>query len=178
MSRIGNKSIKIPASVDINVCKSRMCSVKGPKGELGFGIPDGISIKMEGDTLSVVPDNDNKLTRQKWGAMRTQLSNMVVGVTQGFTRHLIIEGVGYRAQLQGTTLKMSLGYSHDVDINVPSDITVKVVKPTEIEVFGINCQNVGEFCAKIISWRPTEPYKGKGVRLRDSYVFRKEGKKK
>jgi large subunit ribosomal protein L6 len=177
MSRIGNKRVKIPSGVNVSL-DGKIITANGKRGLLSFTLPQGISIKIEDNMILVKPDNGNKVNRQNWGSTRTQVNNLVVGVSDGFARALEISGVGYRAQMNGNELKLSLGYSHDVVLDIPNDLEVKVTKPTEIEVSGSSNQKVGEFCAKIMSWRPCEPYKGKGIKIKGSYTFRKEGKKK
>lgn len=177
MSRIGKKAVPIPAGVTASI-ESGTLSVKGPKGVLTLGLSDLIDYKVEGDEIQVNPANDTKLARSFWGMQRTLVSNLVEGVTVGFTKTLDITGVGYRAKGQGKTLKLELGFSHDVDLDVPEGITVNTPDQTTIEISGIDKQAVGQFAAEIREWRKPEPYKGKGIKYRGEYIFRKEGKKK
>lgn len=177
MSRIGKKPVAIPSGVTANI-ENGTLSVKGPKGVLDLGLSDLIDYKVEGDEISVMPANDSKQARSYWGMQRTLVSNLVEGVTQGFTKVLEISGVGYRAQAQGNKLKLQLGYSHDVDLDVPQGVEVKTPDQTTIEISGVDKQAVGQFAAEIRRWRKPEPYKGKGIKYRGEYIFRKEGKKK
>ncbi|WP_128892961.1 50S ribosomal protein L6 [Erythrobacter sp. HKB08] len=177
MSRIGKKPVAIPSGVEAKIDNGTL-SVKGPKGTLSMGLSDLIDYKVEGDEIQVNPANDTKQARSYWGMQRTLVSNLVEGVTEGFTKTLEITGVGYRAQAQGKKLKLQLGYSHDVDLDVPEGIEVKTPDQTTVEVSGIDKQAVGQFAAEIRRWRKPEPYKGKGIKYRGEYVFRKEGKKK
>jgi large subunit ribosomal protein L6 len=177
MSRIGKKPVAIPSGVTANIDNGTL-SVKGPKGTLTLGLSDFIDYKVEGDQISVMPANDSKEARSYWGMQRTLVSNLVEGVTQGFTKVLEITGVGYRAAAQGNKLKLQLGYSHDVDLDVPQGVEVKTPDQTTIEISGTDKQAVGQFAAEIRRWRKPEPYKGKGIKYRGEYIFRKEGKKK
>ncbi len=177
MSRIGKKPIAIPNGVTADIADSTL-TVKGPKGTLAIGLSDLVEYKVEGDEISVQPANDTKAARSHWGMQRTLVSNLVEGVTEGFTKVLEITGVGYRAQAQGKKLKLQLGYSHDVDIDVPEGIEIKTPDNTTVEISGIDKQQVGQIAAEIRRWRKPEPYKGKGIKYRGEYVFRKEGKKK
>ena len=177
MSRIGKKPVAIPSGVTAQI-ENGMLSVKGPKGTLSMGTDDLVRYKLEDGSISVQPANDSQASRAHWGMQRTLVSNLVEGVTQGFSKTLNITGVGYRAQAQGRKLKLQLGYSHDVDLAVPEGLEVKTPDQTTIEVSGINKQAVGQFAAEIRRWRKPEPYKGKGIKYRGEYVFRKEGKKK
>ncbi len=177
MSRIGKRPVPIPSGVTANLDGGRL-SVKGPKGTLTMGLSDLIAYKVEGDTISVEPANDTKAARSHWGMQRTLVANLVEGVTEGFSKTLQIAGVGYRASAQGRKLKLQLGYSHDVDLDVPEGVEVKTPDQTTIEVSGIDKQRVGQFAAEIREWRKPEPYKGKGVKYKGEYIFRKEGKKK
>ena len=177
MSRIGKKPVAIPSGVTANI-ENGTLSVKGPKGTLSLGLSDLIDYKVEGSEISVKPANDTKQARSFWGMQRTLVSNLVEGVTEGFTKVLEISGVGYRAQAQGNKLKLQLGYSHDVDLDVPQGVEVKTPDQTTVEISGIDKQAVGQFAAEIRRWRKPEPYKGKGIKYRGEYVFRKEGKKK
>jgi large subunit ribosomal protein L6 len=177
MSRIGKKPVPVPAGVTVAL-EGAMLKVKGPRGELSLGVPDEIACTVDGGQISVKPKADTKRHRQFWGMQRTLVSNLVAGVTTGFTEVLEMVGVGYKANLQGKNLKLSLGFSHDVDFVVPDGITVKVPEPTVIEISGNDKQVVGQVAAEIRRWRKPEPYKGKGVKYRGEYIFRKEGKKK
>ena len=177
MSRIGKKPVAIPNGVSANIEGDRL-TVKGPKGELSMGLTDFIEYKLEDGEITVKPANDTRTARNYWGMQRTLVSNLVEGVTEGFSKVLEISGVGYRAQAQGKKLKLQLGYSHDVDLDVPEGIEVKTPDQTTVEISGIDKQAVGQFAAEIRRWRKPEPYKGKGIKYRGEYVFRKEGKKK
>ena len=177
MSRIGKKPVVIPSGVTANI-EGNTLSVKGPKGTLTMGLSDLIDYKVEGDEISVMPANDTKQARAYWGMQRTLVSNLVEGVTEGFSKTLEISGVGYRAQAQGKSLKLQLGYSHDVDLAVPEGLDVKTPDQTTVIVSGIDKQAVGQFAAEIRRWRKPEPYKGKGIKYQGEYIFRKEGKKK
>ena len=177
MSRIGRLPIPVPSGVEVTL-DGQSVTVKGPKGTLSLGLSDLIDYKVEGSEISVKPANDTKQARSFWGMQRTLVSNLVEGVTEGFTKVLEISGVGYRAQAQGNKLKLQLGYSHDVDLDVPQGVEVKTPDQTTVEISGIDKQAVGQFAAEIRRWRKPEPYKGKGIKYRGEYVFRKEGKKK
>jgi len=177
MSRIGKRPIEAPNGVEFNV-SGQTVECKGPKGARSFTATDDVDLVLEGNTLTVKPRGLSKRARQQWGMTRTQIANLAQGVTEGFKKELEITGVGYRAQIQGRTLKLSLGYSHDVEYEIPEGIEVKCAKPTEIEITGIDQQRVGQVAAEIRNWRRPEPYKGKGVKYKGEYIFRKEGKKK
>ncbi|MXO71411.1 50S ribosomal protein L6 [Alteraurantiacibacter buctensis] len=177
MSRIGKKPVAIPGGVTAEINNGAL-SVKGPKGTLTMGLSDLVTYSIEDGTISVKPANDGKAARSHWGMQRTLVSNLVEGVTQGFTKTLDITGVGYRAAAQGKSIKLQLGFSHDVDLPVPEGLEVKTPDQTTIEISGIDKQKVGQFAAEIREWRKPEPYKGKGVRYRGEFIFRKEGKKK
>lgn len=177
MSRIGKKAVPVPAGVTANIA-GRELSVKGPKGTLTLPLADDIAYAVEGDTISVQPANDTKRARAFWGMQRTLVQNLVTGVTTGFTKKLLITGVGYRAAAQGRNLKLQLGYSHDVNIDVPEGIEIKTPDQTTIEISGIDKQKVGQIAAEIRRWRKPEPYKGKGIKYDGEFIFRKEGKKK
>ena len=177
MSRIGKLPIALPSGVTITVDTDEI-TVNGGKGTLQqFTLP-GITVKQEGDQILVTRVNDEPQNRAKHGLMRSLVNNMVVGVSQGFSRKLEINGVGYRAALQGKNLQLALGYSHDVVYAIPEGIAITVPKPTEIVIVGNDSQRVGQVAAEIRSYRPPEPYKGKGVKYADEFIFRKEGKKK
>lgn len=177
MSRIGKKAVPVPAGVTANIA-GRELSVKGPKGTLTLPLADDIAYAVEGDSISVQPANDTKRARAFWGMQRTLVQNLITGVTTGFTKKLLITGVGYRAAAQGKNLKLQLGYSHDVNIDVPEGIEIKTPDQTTIEISGIDKQKVGQIAAEIRRWRKPEPYKGKGIKYDDEFIFRKEGKKK
>ena len=177
MSRIGKRPVAIPSGVTANI-DGKTLSVKGPKGTLTMGLSDLIDYKVEDEAISVEPANDTQKARAFWGMQRTMVSNLVEGVTEGFSKTLQISGVGYRASTQGNKLKLQLGYSHDVDLDVPEGLDVKTPDQTTIIVSGIDKQKVGQFAAEIRRWRKPEPYKGKGIKYQGEYIFRKEGKKK
>ncbi|MBB3859080.1 large subunit ribosomal protein L6 [Novosphingobium hassiacum] len=177
MSRIGKQPVTIPAGVTADIANG-VLTVKGPKGSLTLKLRDEISYTLEGDRLVVKPANESKAARAFWGMQRTMVDNLVTGVTQGYTKVLEITGVGYRANSQGRNLKLQLGYSHDVDFAVPDGIEVKTPDNTTVEISGIDKQMVGQVAAEIRRWRKPEPYKGKGIKYRGEFVFRKEGKKK
>jgi large subunit ribosomal protein L6 len=177
MSRIGKKPVPIPAGVTASM-EAGTLSVKGPKGELKMPMSDLISYEMQDDGLLVKPANSSKAARAFWGMQRTLVQNLVTGVTEGFTKVLEITGVGYRANSQGKMLKLQLGYSHDVDFAIPDGIEIKTPDNTTVEISGIDKQKVGQVAAEIRRWRKPEPYKGKGIKYRGEYIFRKEGKKK
>ena len=177
MSRIGKRPVAIPNGVTAEI-KEGTLSVKGPKGTLSIGLSDLIEYKVEDGEIQVNPANDTKAARQFWGMQRTLVSNLVEGVTDGFTKVLEINGVGYRAQAKGATLNLQLGFSHDINLSVPEGLEVKTPDQTTVEISGIDKQKVGQFAAEIREWRKPEPYKGKGVKYRGEYIFRKEGKKK
>ena len=177
MSRIGKKPVAIPSGVTATIDGGQL-SVKGPKGTLSIPLADQVSYAVEDGSISVQPANDSKLARSFWGMQRTLVQNLVTGVTEGFTKTLEITGVGYRANAQGKNLKLQLGYSHDVDFAVPEGITIATPDQTTINITGIDKQKVGQVAAEIRRWRKPEPYKGKGIKYRGEYIFRKEGKKK
>lgn len=177
MSRIGKKPITIPSGVTLTQ-EGQAITVKGAKGELKFVLPDAVTAKLEGEEFTVSPVEGEKTAKAMWGMSRTMVSNMIEGVTNGFTKELELRGVGYRAQMKGSTLSMQLGFSHDVDYTPPEGITIAAAKPTSIVVSGIDKQQVGQVAAEIRSFRKPEPYKGKGVRYVGEYVRMKEGKKK
>ena len=177
MSRIGKRPVPVPSSVTAKV-SGQTVEVKGPKGNLSFVCPDDVEVAMNGAEITVTPRGESKRARQMWGMSRTRVANLVQGVTDGFQKKLEINGVGYRAQVQGKSLKLALGYSHDVVYDIPEGIEIKAPKPTEIEISGADAQQVGQVAAEIRDWRRPEPYKGKGIKYADEYIFRKEGKKK
>ncbi len=177
MSRIGKKPVAIPAGVTASM-DGGVLSVKGPKGELSIPMAEEVSYTLEEGSLLVMPANDSKKARSFWGMQRTLVQNLMTGVTEGFTKVLEITGVGYRANAQGRMLKLQLGYSHDVDFSIPDGIEIKTPDNTTVEITGIDKQKVGQVAAEIRRWRKPEPYKGKGIKYRGEYIFRKEGKKK
>jgi large subunit ribosomal protein L6 len=177
MSRIGKKPVELPAGVTASL-SGQTIEVKGPKGTRSFSATDDVTISVEENVVKIEPRGKSKRARQQWGMSRTMVQNLVTGVTDGFKKELEINGVGYRAQMQGNTLKLNLGLSHDVDFVAPDGVTVSAPKQTEIVVEGIDEQLVGQVAANIRAWRKPEPYKGKGIKYKDEYIFRKEGKKK
>ena len=177
MSRIGKVPVPVPAGVSASI-EGGVLSVKGPKGTLSLSMADDISYDIEDGRIVVKPANETRRARSFWGMHRTLVQNLVTGVTDGFSKVLEITGVGYRANAQGRKLKLQLGYSHDVDIDVPEGIEVKTPDQTTVEISGIDKQKVGQLAAEIRRWRKPEPYKGKGIKYRGEFIFRKEGKKK
>ncbi|EKF40343.1 50S ribosomal protein L6 [Nitratireductor indicus] len=177
MSRIGKKPVPVPQGVTAQV-EGQTVTAKGPKGELKFVVNDEVLVKLEDGAVSVDPRDQSKDARSKWGMSRTQISNILHGVKDGFEKKLEINGVGYRAAMQGKNLQLSLGYSHEVIYETPQGITITVPKPTEIVISGIDKQVVGQVAAEIRKKRGPEPYKGKGVKYADETIVRKEGKKK
>lgn len=177
MSRIGKKPVGLPGGVTATV-SGQTIEVKGPKGTRSFTATDDVTIAVNDNAVDVAPRGKSKRARQQWGMSRSMVQNLVTGVTDGFKKELEITGVGYRAAIQGNVLKLSLGYSHDVDFQVPQGVTVTTPKPTEVVIEGIDQQLVGQVAANIREWRAPEPYKGKGIRYKGEYIFRKEGKKK
>jgi len=177
MSRIGKRPVPLPAGVTAST-EGQTLSVKGPKGQLQLQMRDEISYEIGDDGILVKPANDTKQARAFWGMQRTLVDNLVTGVSEGFTKVLEITGVGYRAQAQGKNLRLQLGYSHDVNFPVPEGVDVKTPDQNTVEISGIDKQKVGQVAAEIRRWRKPEPYKGKGIKYRGEYIFRKEGKKK
>ena len=178
MSRIGKKPIAIPGGVTATV-ESGTLTVKGPKGTLAMQLLDDlVRYDVADGEIRVQPLTDSQRSRAAWGMQRTMVQNLVTGVTEGFTKVLEITGVGYRAAAQGRNLRLQLGYSHDVNFAVPEGVDVKTPDPGTVEISGIDKQKVGQVAAEIRRWRKPEPYKGKGIKYRGEYIFRKEGKKK
>ena len=177
MSRIGKKPVALPKGVTAEI-KGQTIEVKGPKGTRSFTATDDVTLALEDGSVKVTPRGASKRARQQWGMTRSMVENLTVGVSQGFKKELEIQGVGYRANMQGKVLKLSLGYSHDVNFEAPEGVTITSPKQTEIVVEGIDQQLVGQVAADIREWRRPEPYKGKGIRYKGEVVFRKEGKKK
>ena len=177
MSRIGKRPVPLPKGVEASV-DGQTVSVKGPKGNRSFTATDDVTIAVDEGAVTVRPRGSSKRARQQWGMSRTQVANLVGGVSEGFKKELEITGVGYRAAVQGKVLKLQLGYSHDIDFPIPEGVSITTPRPTAITVEGIDQQLVGQVAANIRGWRPPEPYKGKGVRYAGESIFRKEGKKK
>ena len=177
MSRIGNKAVTVPSGVTANV-EGQTVKVKGPKGAMQIVLHDDVSVTMDKGSVKLEPRGESKHARSMWGTSRTMVNNLISGVTKGFEERLEINGVGFRAAVQGKTLNLQLGFSHDVNFPIPEGIAIATPKPTEIVVSGVDKQKVGHVAAEIRGFRPPEPYKGKGVRYAGEYIFRKEGKKK
>ena len=177
MSRIGKKPVPLPKGVTASI-NGKTVKVKGPKGELSVTLVEEVDAAMDEHGITVTPRKDMERADQMWGLSRTLVNNLVHGVTEGFSEKLEIQGVGYRAAVQGKNLQLQLGFSHDVIYPIPEGITITSEKPTMLTISGMNKQLVGQVAAEIRSWRPPEPYKGKGVRYAGEYVRRKEGKKK
>ena len=177
MSRVGKNPVMIPAGVTVDL-KGQHLKAKGKRGELQFTVHDDVEVTRDGDKLNFAPRGESRRARMQWGTARNLASNLVKGVSEGFTINLEINGVGYRAQADAKTLKMQLGFSHDVEIPIPAGIQIKAVKPTEVEISGADRQRVGQIAAEIRSLRPPEPYKGKGIKYDSETILRKEGKKK
>ena len=177
MSRVGKKPVAIPKGVTAKI-DGQHVSVKGSKGELHFTVPEEVAVSFANDEVSVQPRNETKRAQAMWGMSRAQVNNLVVGVSAGFSKKLDITGVGYKAAVQGKVLQLSLGYSHDIPFPIPDGITIVTPRPVEIQISGIDKRHVGQVASEIRALRPPEPYKGKGVRYSDEFIFRKEGKKK
>ncbi|TDR87999.1 50S ribosomal protein L6 [Enterovirga rhinocerotis] len=177
MSRVGKKPVTVPSGVTATI-DGQLVKMKGSKGELSFLVPELVSVEIKDGAVSVQPRDQSKQARAFWGLSRAQVANLVEGVSKGFEKRLEINGVGYRAAMAGKSLKLSLGYSHDIDYAIPDGITIATPKPTEIVVTGIDRQKVGQVAAEIREYRGPEPYKGKGVKYAGEFIFRKEGKKK
>ena len=177
MSRVGKQPVSLPQGVDISILKNTVL-VKGKKGELKNNFPDSVNVIKEDNKIIVSPINNSKTSRGAWGLVRTIINNMIIGVEEGFTKSLVVNGVGYRASVGDGILTLQLGYSHDIKLAIPNDLEVKCVKPTEISISGIDKQKVGQFASEVRALRKPEPYKGKGVRYSDEVIRRKEGKKK
>ena len=177
MSRVGKKAVVVPSGITANI-EGQTVKVKGPKGVLSVVLPDEVTVKLDGGQIKVDPRDDTKRARAQWGTARTLIANLIAGVSKGFEQRLEINGVGYRAAVQGKNLQLALGYSHDVVYPIPEGITIATPKPVEIVISGIDRQKVGQVAAEIREFRPPEPYKGKGVKYANERIFRKEGKKK
>jgi large subunit ribosomal protein L6 len=177
MSRIGRKPVALVSGVSASI-SGQTIEVKGPKGTRSFTAGDDVTLTIEGETVKVTPRGLSKRARQQWGMSRSMVQNLVDGVSTGFKKEMEIQGVGYRAAMAGNVLKLSLGYSHEVNFAIPAGVTITSPKNTEIIVEGIDQQLVGQVAANIREWKKPEPYKGKGIRYKGEFVFRKEGKKK
>ena len=177
MSRVGKNPVAIPSGVTVDL-KGQALKVKGKRGELSLVVHDDVTVAKDGDKLVFKPRSESRQARMQWGTARNLAHNMVRGVSDGFTVNLEINGVGYRAQADAKTLKLQLGYSHDVEVPIPAGIQIKAPKPTEVEITGADRQKVGQLAAEIRSLRPPEPYKGKGIKYANEHIRRKEGKKK
>jgi len=177
MSRIGKKPVPVPAGVTAAI-EGKTLTVKGAKGTLSIPLADEVTYAVEDGSISVQPANETKRARSFWGMQRTLVQNLITGVTDGFSKQLLITGVGYRANVQGKNLKLQLGYSHDVDFAIPEGITIATPDQTTVNISGIDKQKVGQVAAEIRRWRKPEPYKGKGIKYAGEFIFRKEGKKK
>ncbi len=177
MSRIGKLPIAIPDGVSAALDGADL-RVKGAKGELSMTFVDEVEVSCEDNVIRINSRDDSKRSRSMWGMQRSLAQNLITGVTEGFTKNLELVGVGYRAAVQGKTLNLQLGYSHDINFPVPEGITIECERPTMIKVSGIDAQKVGQVAAEIRGYRKPEPYKGKGVKYVGEYIFRKEGKKK
>ena len=177
MSRVGKNPVEVPSGVDLKIQDGQV-TVKGKLGQLSFALSELVSTAFEDGKVTVQPANDSKAARSMWGTTRACLQNMVTGVSEGFTKHLDINGVGYRASVQGQSLTLQLGYSHDINYPIPEGITIACERPTTIAITGYDKQKVGQVAAEIRAYRPPEPYKGKGVKYREEIILRKEGKKK
>ncbi len=177
MSRVGKNPVAVPSGVDIKI-DGVIVTAKGKLGELSFRATEDVEITSEEGQIWVKPRNESKRARAMWGTARARISNLVQGVSEGFTKNMEITGTGYRASVQGSNLNLQLGFSHDVVYPIPQGITVKCERPTAISISGADKQAVGQMAAEIRAFRPPEPYKGKGVRYADEEILRKEGKKK
>ena len=177
MSRIGKKPVVVPSGITANV-EGQTVKIKGPKGALQVVLHDDVSVKLDGGQIKVDPRSESKRARSQWGTSRTLIANLIAGVTKGFEQRLEINGVGYRASVQGKNLQIALGYSHDIVYPIPQGITIATPRPVEIVISGMDRQKVGQVAAEIRDYRPPEPYKGKGIKYAGERIFRKEGKKK
>lgn len=178
MSRVGKYPVVVPAGVTINL-NGQVVKAKGKMGELSYTFAEDVEVKLDDNKIWVSPiQAETGINRSSWGTTRAQINNLIKGVNEGFSRKLEINGVGYKAQVQGKTLKLNLGFSHDVDFPIPADLKVACATPTVVEISGISKQRVGQFASEIRAMRPPEPYKGKGIKYEGEYILRKEGKKK
>jgi large subunit ribosomal protein L6 len=177
MSRVGKRAVAVPSGITANV-EGQTVKIKGPKGALSVVLPDDVTVKLDAGQIKVDPRNETKRARSQWGTSRSLIANLIAGVSKGFEQRLEINGVGYRAAVQGKNLQLALGYSHDVVYPIPDGITIATPRPVEIVITGIDRQKVGQVAAEIREYRPPEPYKGKGIKYAAERIFRKEGKKK
>jgi large subunit ribosomal protein L6 len=177
MSRVGKRAVAVPSGITANV-EGQTVKIKGPKGALSVVLPDDVTVKLDAGQIKVDPRNETKGARSQWGTSRSLIANLIAGVSKGFEQRLEINGVGYRAAVQGKNLQLALGYSHDVVYPIPDGITIATPRPVEIVITGIDRQKVGQVAAEIREYRPPEPYKGKGIKYAAERIFRKEGKKK
>ncbi len=177
MSRSGRIEVKIPESTKVDIIDG-FVSAKGKLGELRYKMDQFTNIKLSDQSIKVSPKDNSKRSKQMWGTVRSRIFNIVYGVSEGFSKNLILNGVGYKAILKGKILELNLGYSHPINFNIPDDIKITVDKPTEISIFGVDKQKVGQIASNIRAYRKPEPYKGKGIRYSDEIIRRKEGKKK
>ena len=177
MSRIGKKAVAVPSGITAAV-EGQTVKIKGPKGALQVVLHDDVSVKLDKGQIKVDPRFETKRARSQWGTSRTLINNLITGVTKGFEQRLEINGVGYRAAVQGNTLNLQLGYSHDIAYPIPNDVKIACERPTAIAITGADRQRVGQIAAEIRAFRPPEPYKGKGVKYAEETIRRKEGKKK
>ena len=177
MSRVGNSPIKLPDGVNLTTEGAQLVA-KGSKGELAMALPSNVDVAVNDGVVTVSPREKTIQGRSIWGTVRANINNLVVGVSTGFTRNLEINGVGYRAAMQGNKLQLSLGYSHPVEMDIPAGLTVKVENNTKIEITGADKQLLGQFASEVRAKRPPEPFKGKGVKYAEEHIVRKEGKKK
>jgi large subunit ribosomal protein L6 len=177
MSRIGKKPVAVPSGITANV-EGQTVKIKGPKGALQVVLHDDVAVKLDDGQIKVDPRFETKRARSQWGTSRTLIANLIAGVTKGFEQRLEINGVGYRASVQGKNLQIALGYSHDIVYPIPEGITIATPRPVEIVIIGSDRQKVGQVAAEIRDYRPPEPYKGKGIKYAGERIFRKEGKKK
>ncbi len=177
MSRVGKHPVEVPDGVEVAV-SGRFVSAKGKLGQLAYEATDDVTVKLDGGKIEVRPVNDSKRARAMWGTVRSRIQSMVTGVSEGFSKQLEINGLGYRASVQGDKLNLQLGYSHDINYPIPDGITIKCEKQTSIAITGADKQQVGQVAAEIREFRPPEPYKGKGIKYAGEIILRKEGKKK
>ncbi|HSD35128.1 MAG TPA: 50S ribosomal protein L6 [Alphaproteobacteria bacterium] len=177
MSRVGKYPVTVPSGVTVEIA-NRILKAKGKLGELSLRLSDEVDAKLEGGKVVVTPRSETKRARTLWGTTRAHVNNMVGGVSKGFSKTLEINGVGYRAQVQGKNLQLQLGFSHDVIYPIPAGVTIKCEKPTQITISGADRQRVGQVAAEIRAFRKPEPYKGKGIKYDNERILRKEGKKK
>jgi large subunit ribosomal protein L6 len=177
MSRVGKNPVEVPSGVDVKI-DGVLVTAKGKLGELSFQATEDVNIRLEEGKVWVQPANETKRARAMWGTARARIHNLVAGVSEGYKKALEVTGVGYRAAVQGNTLHLQLGYSHDINYPIPAGLKVVCEKPTSIEISGVDKHMVGQFAANVRGFRPPEPYKGKGIRYADEQILRKEGKKK